>query len=71
MCHSHMVPSTSGSQRNLQTVTTTVQEMHTDIHTGFSRGATLKNIWFQAEPEHLCFTHINYKTIFNIMEKII
>lgn len=27
VCHSHMVPSTSGPQRNLQTVTITAQEM--------------------------------------------
>lgn len=35
----------------------------------FSCEATLKRIWLQAEPEQLCFPHINYKAIFRIMEK--
>lgn len=36
----------------------------------FSCGATLKKILLQSEPEQLCFTHINCKIIFRIMEKI-
>lgn len=39
-------------------------------YSDFSCGATLKKIWLQAEPEQLCFTHINCKNIFRIMEKI-
>lgn len=40
-------------------------------YSDFSCGATLKKISLQAEQEQLCFTHINCKIIFRIMEKII